>query len=63
MTLKVFILLQGYMVIGKTSPYFDSQWYFLVNGMKKMIIKQEALKPSYVDTGGGVLGKIQIWNN
>lgn len=30
--------------------------------MKKMIIKQEALKPSFVDTGGGVLGKIQIWN-
>lgn len=50
------------MVIGKTLPYFHSQLYFLGNGMKKLIIKQEALKPSFVDTGGGVLGKIQIWN-
>lgn len=52
MTYKVLILLQGYMVIGKTLPYFHSQLYFLGNGMKKLIIKQEALKPSFVDTGG-----------
>lgn len=55
------------MVIGKTSPYFHFPIIFPwkwpdPSFEKKKIIIQEALEPSFVDTRGGVLEKIQIWN-
>lgn len=54
------------MVIGKTSPYFHFPiifpWKWPDPSFEKKIIIQEALEPSFVDTRGGVLEKIQIWN-
>lgn len=52
------------MVIGKTSPYFHFPiifpWKWPDTSFKKKIIIQEALEPSFVDTGGGVLEKIRM---
>lgn len=51
-------------LLGRPHPIFISQLSFLGNGLtlhlKKKKIIQEALEPSFVDTGGGVLEKIRM---